>query len=74
MDFSYQKIFSLSDYERVLLDWHAGRPDAVRSCDGVEETWSLLSPVIEKLESKTYQKNFRITTPDQRGPMPPQNY
>jgi len=68
MDFSYQKIFSLSDYERVLLDCMQGDQMLFVRGDGVEETWSLLSPVIEKLESKTYQKNFPNYDSGSTGP------
>ena len=58
MDFSYQKVFSLNDYERVLLDCMQGDQMLFVRGDGVEEAWSLLSPVIEKLEAKTYAKDL----------------
>ena len=68
MDFSYQKVFSLNDYERVLLDCMQGDQMLFVRGDGVEEAWSLLSPVIEKLEAKTYAKNLSIYEAGSAGP------
>jgi glucose-6-phosphate 1-dehydrogenase len=68
MDFSYQKVFSLNDYERVLLDCMQGDQMLFVRGDGVEEAWSLLSPVIEKLEAKTYAKNLSIYEAGSSGP------
>ncbi len=51
MDFSYKKVMALSDYERILLDcMQADQMLFVRD-DGVEQTWSLLSPLLNKIES-----------------------
>ncbi len=58
MDFAYQKVFSLNDYERVLLDCMQGDQMLFVRSDGVEESWALLSPLIERLESENYPKNF----------------
>lgn len=68
MDFAYQKVFSLNDYERVLLDCMQGDQMLFVRGDGVEETWGLLSPLIEKLESKTYPKNFPNYAAGSTGP------
>ena len=68
MDFSYQKVFSLNDYERVLLDCMQGDQMLFMRGDGVEESWALLSPVIEKLESKAYPKNFPNYEAGSTGP------
>jgi len=51
MDFSYQKFVALSDYERILLDCMQGDQMLFVRDDGVEQTWSLLSPVLEEFES-----------------------
>ncbi len=51
MDFSYQKFMALSDYERILLDCMQGDQMLFVRDDGVEQTWSLLTPVIDKIES-----------------------
>jgi glucose-6-phosphate 1-dehydrogenase len=58
MDFSYQRVFALDDYERVLLDCMQGDRMLFLRSDEVEETWSLLTPLIERLESEGHQKNF----------------
>ena len=68
MDFSYQKVFSLNDYERVLLDCMQGDQMLFVRGDGVEEAWSLLSPVIEKLEAATYSKNLADYKAGSAGP------
>jgi len=68
MDFAYQKVFSLNAYERVLLDCMQGDQMLFVRGDGVEEAWSLLSPLIEKLESKTYPKNFPNYEAGSSGP------
>ena len=53
MDFSYQKGVLLDAYEWVLLDCMLGDHMLSLREDAVELTWSLLSPVIEKIESTT---------------------
>ena len=68
MDFSYQKVFSLNDYERVLLDCMQGDQMLFVRGDGVEEAWALLSPLLEKLESITYPKNFPNYEAGSSGP------
>jgi len=68
MDFSYPKVFSLNDYERVLLDCMQGDQMLFVRGDGVEEAWSLLSPLIEKMEAATYAKNLSIYEAGTAGP------
>lgn len=58
MDFAYQKIFSLTAYERILLDCMRGDQMLFVRDDGVEQTWSLLTPVLEKLEKDKDIKDF----------------
>ncbi|MDH4231487.1 MAG: glucose-6-phosphate dehydrogenase [Nitrospirota bacterium] len=68
MDFSYKKVFSLNDYERVLLDCMQGDQMLFVRSDGAEETWALLSPLIEKLESDIYPKDFPNYEAGSSGP------
>jgi len=68
MDFSYQKIFSLSDYERILLDCMQGDQMLFVREDGVEQTWSLFSPVLERIESEHYVKKFPNYAAGSTGP------
>jgi glucose-6-phosphate 1-dehydrogenase len=68
MDFSYPKIFSLTDYERILLDCMQGDQMLFVREDGVEQTWSLFSPVLEKIESETVYKTLPIYTGGSAGP------
>lgn len=51
MDFVYRKIFSLSDYERILLDCMEGDQMLFVREDGVEQTWAILSPLLKRLDS-----------------------
>lgn len=58
MDFSYPVDIQLSAYEWVLLDCMRGDQMLFVREDGVELTWSLLTPVIERLESVTETGRF----------------
>ncbi len=51
MDFAYQKDIQLEAYEWVLLECMRGDQMLFVRKDGVELTWALLTPVIERLES-----------------------
>lgn len=51
MDFSYRKFVALTDYERILLDCMQGDQMLFVRDDGVEQTWSLLTPLIEEIEA-----------------------
>jgi glucose-6-phosphate 1-dehydrogenase len=68
MDFSYQKVFELNDYERVLLDCMQGDQMLFLRSDAVEETWSILTPLIERIESGTYVKDFPNYAAGSAGP------
>ena len=52
LDFLYPQEFSLSAYERVLLDCMEGDQMLFVRNDGVELGWSLLSPLIAALEAR----------------------
>lgn len=68
MDFSYQKDVLMDAYEWVLLNcMHGDQLLFVRE-DGVEETWALLTPVIEKLEATTEVKKFPNYAAGSSGP------
>jgi glucose-6-phosphate 1-dehydrogenase len=68
MDFSYPKIFMLDAYERVLLDCMQGDQMLFVRADGMEQTWSLLTPVIEDLEAKTKPGIFPNYMSGSKGP------
>jgi glucose-6-phosphate 1-dehydrogenase len=51
MDFSYEKGVHLDAYEWALLDCLLGDQLLFLRQEGVELTWSLLTPVLERLES-----------------------
>ena len=68
MDFSYQKVFSLNDYERVLLDCMQGDQMLFVRDDGVEQTWSLLTPVLEHIASGSFPLAFPNYASGSEGP------
>jgi glucose-6-phosphate 1-dehydrogenase len=68
MDFCYQKGVLMDAYEWVLLNcMHDDQLLFVRE-DGVEKTWSLLTPVIERLESTTVVEQFPNYAAGSSGP------
>jgi glucose-6-phosphate 1-dehydrogenase len=68
MDFSYQKDVLMDAYEWVLLNcMHDDQLLFVRE-DGVERTWALLTPVIERLESITEADRFPNYAAGSSGP------
>jgi glucose-6-phosphate 1-dehydrogenase len=68
MDFCYQRDVLMDAYEWVLLNcMHDDQLLFVRE-DGVEQTWSLLTPVIERLESTTRIDQFPNYTAGSSGP------
>jgi glucose-6-phosphate 1-dehydrogenase len=69
MDFSYQKGILLDAYEWVLLDCMLGDHLLFLREDAVESTWSLLTPVIEKLESTTEIEKFSTYPAGSSGPV-----
>jgi glucose-6-phosphate 1-dehydrogenase len=68
MDFSYPKVISLSDYERVLLDCMQGDQMLFVREDWVEQTWSLLMPVLERVEKATVADEFPNYAAGSAGP------
>jgi len=52
LDFSFPRDVVLSDYERVLLDCMEGDQMLFVREDGVDLSWTLLTPVIEALEKR----------------------
>lgn len=52
LNFTYQNVFRLDGYERVLLDCMQGDQMLFVRSDGVEQTWALLTPLIRKLEAE----------------------
>jgi glucose-6-phosphate 1-dehydrogenase len=68
MDFSYQKISTLGDYERILLDCMQGDQMLFVREDGVEQTWALLSPLLERLDSAGEYKPFPNYEAGSTGP------
>ncbi len=68
MDFSYEADIQLDAYEWVLLECMTGDHMLFLRQDGVEMTWSLLTPVIEKLESATGPRQFPNYAAGAAGP------
>ena len=68
MDFSYQKFVALTDYERILLDCMQGDQMLFVRDDGVEQTWSLLSPVMEAIEAGSAGPLIHAYASDSEGP------
>ncbi len=68
MDFSYRKKFSLSDYERVLLDCMQGDQMLFVREDGVERAWELMNPVVEWTESEGFPGNLAGYAAGSDGP------
>ncbi|HUL29288.1 MAG TPA: glucose-6-phosphate dehydrogenase [Thermodesulfobacteriota bacterium] len=68
MDFCYPKDILMDAYEWVLLNcMHDEQLLFVRE-DGVEKTWSLLTPVMERLESTTRADQFPNYAAGSSGP------
>lgn len=68
MDFTYQKEISHDAYEWVLLDCMLGDQMLFLRQEGVEETWAILTPVIEKLESSANKDTIPIYASGSSGP------
>jgi glucose-6-phosphate 1-dehydrogenase len=68
MDFSYQKEVLLDAYEWVLLDCMQGDSTLFMREESVEQAWSLLTPVIEKVESTTESSDFPNYEAGSSGP------
>ncbi len=68
MDYSYPKVFTLEAYERVLLDCMQGDQMLFVREDGVDATWRLLTPLIEKLEAESGKLKFPNYAAGSEGP------
>lgn len=68
MDFSYQKDVSLDAYEWVLLDCMLGDQMLFLRREGVEETWAILTPLIEKLGATADPGKFPNYAAGSSGP------
>ncbi len=68
MDFSYQNVFLLDGYERVLLDCMEGDQMLFVRSDGVEQTWALLTPLIDKLTSDARPGDYPNYAAGSSGP------
>ena len=68
MDFIYQKGVLMSAYGWVLLDCMRGDQMLFLRQEGVELTWSLLTPIIERLESSTKAEIFPNYEAGSSGP------
>ncbi|RME65183.1 MAG: glucose-6-phosphate dehydrogenase, partial [Nitrospirae bacterium] len=55
LKFSFPRTHGLQGYERVLLDCMQGDQMLFVRADGVEQTWTILTPVIEKIEAEPYK-------------------
>ncbi len=68
MDFTYEKIYLLDAYERVLLDTMTGDQMLFVSGEIEELTWGLLTPVIERLDGMKGRLNFPNYAAGSSGP------
>lgn len=68
MDFSYEKAFSLSGYERVLLDCLQGDQTLFVRDDGVRRNWEIFTPLIEAMESKEGKESIFFYEAGSEGP------
>ncbi len=68
MDFSYEKVFMLDAYERVLLDCMAGDQMLFVREDSEEETWDILTPVMERLETDARTEDYPNYPAGSSGP------
>jgi glucose-6-phosphate 1-dehydrogenase len=61
MDFSYQQNYSgpnLDAYEKVLIDCMLGDQMLFWRQDGVEKSWSFLTPILDRCENCDDQQNM----------------
>ncbi|MBI5634814.1 MAG: glucose-6-phosphate dehydrogenase [Nitrospirae bacterium] len=68
MDFSYRKFVALTDYERILLDCMQGDQMLFIRDDAVEQTWSLLTPAIEAIETGSEGLTLHAYASGSEGP------
>lgn len=68
MDYSYPPGVELDAYEWVLLDCMLGDHMLFTRQDGVEQMWSVLTPVIEQLETRLSAKDIPQYAAGSAGP------
>ncbi len=68
LDFSYPGEIALNAYERVLLDCMEGDQMLFVREDGVDLSWTLLTPVIRALESRRTSGEFPNYEAGSEGP------
>lgn len=68
MDFAYEKSFSLSGYERVLLDCLQGDQTLFVRNDGVMRNWEIFTPLLEAMESERGEKRLCFYKAGSEGP------
>ena len=68
MDYLYPPGMELDAYEWVLLDCMIGDHMLFTRQDGVEQMWSVLTPVIEQLETKLSAKDIPQYAAGSAGP------
>ena len=68
MDYSYPQGMQLDAYEWVLLDCMLGDHMLFTRQDGVEQMWSVLTPVIEQLETKLSARDIPQYAAGSAGP------
>jgi glucose-6-phosphate 1-dehydrogenase len=68
MDFTYDKEVFLDAYEWVLLDCMSGDRMLFPTQEGVEETWSLLTPFLQYLEATVKAEDVPIYEAGTAGP------
>ncbi len=68
MNFTYQKTVNLDAYERILLDCMEGDQMLFVREDAVEITWSLLTPLLERIGQPAGQGSFPDYAAGSSGP------
>ena len=68
MNFTYQKTGSIDAYERILLDCMEGDQMLFVREDAVETTWSLLTPLLERIEQRADPRSFPNYAAGSSGP------
>jgi glucose-6-phosphate 1-dehydrogenase len=68
MDYSYDNVFSLEAYERILLDCMEGERLLFVREDGVDASWRLLTPVIKHIEEHLRARDFPNYSAGSQGP------
>lgn len=69
LDFTYPRTVALSAYQRVLLDCMEGDQMLFVREDGVDLTWSILTPVIRELEQRGEDRALFFYGSGSEGPV-----